>query len=75
MHRVECENHADAADYTGSDDARVGKFGVQAENAEDQQDEENVGLDDAGKKFLAGGKFKRDTQWICERDGRLVSDR
>src|SRR4051794_713787 len=43
------------------------EFGVETEHANNQQDEENVGLDDARKKLLSRGELKRHTQRVRER--------
>ena len=42
----------------GRDDAGMSEFGVEAEDADNQQDEKRVGRDDAGEKFLARGQFE-----------------
>src|SRR5262249_55874002 len=58
LHGIQSEQRADSANHAGSDYSGMGKFGVQAENANDQQDEEYVGLNDSGEEFLPPGQFK-----------------
>src|SRR6266849_8138492 len=67
MHGVEREDEADSADDTGRHHAGVGEFGVQAENAEDEEDKENIGLDDAREKFLPSGELEGHVHGIGER--------
>src|SRR6267143_2452415 len=42
------------------------ELSVDAKNSKNQQHKENIGLDDAGKKFLAGRKFKRSARRIFQ---------
>src|SRR5215471_5229178 len=58
LHGIQSEQRADSANHAGSDYSGMSKFGVQAENANDQQDEEYVGLNDSGEEFLPPGQFK-----------------
>src|SRR6266478_8376124 len=46
----------------------MGEFGVQAENAEDEKDKENIRLDDAGEKFLTRGQLEGYAHGIGERE-------
>src|SRR5271167_3666502 len=45
----------------------MGEFGVQAKHANDQQNEEYVGLNDSGEEFLPPGKFKLDEFVVLQR--------
>src|SRR5277367_4553691 len=58
MHGVQGQHCADTADYAGSDDAGMRKFGVQAENTDEKKHEKDVWFNDARKKFLPRGKLE-----------------
>src|SRR6266404_7933464 len=47
------------------------EFGVEAQDAEDQKNKEDVRLDDARKKFLARREFKGHANWVCQRELHL----
>src|SRR5260370_36532322 len=71
IHGVKRENQANAADDSWSDHSGVRELRVNTKNSKNQQHKENIGLDNAGKKFLAGRKFKRRARRIFERELRL----
>jgi hypothetical protein len=58
MHRVQGQNQRDPANYARREQTGMGKFGVQPQNADDQQNEKHIGLYQPGKKSLPRRHFK-----------------
>ena len=52
IQRIQCEDEADATDHPRRDHPRMRKFGVKPKDTENQQDEDDIRLDNARKKFL-----------------------
>src|SRR5260370_31891242 len=66
LHGLQREIQANAADEAWSDHSGMRELSVEAKNSKNQQHKENIGLDNAGKKFLAGRKFKRRARRIFQ---------
>ena len=61
-------NSAMPPNTPGANSAGMRELGVEAQGADDQQNEKYVGLDDAGKKFFATGHIARDDYGMRQRE-------
>ena len=59
VHREKRQDERDAADHARREHSGMRKLNVEAENTDDQQNEEHVGLDDSREEFFACGHFVR----------------
>src|SRR5260370_21981941 len=66
LHGLQREIQANAADEAWSDHTGLRELSVDAKNSKNQQHKANFGRDNAGKKFLAGRKFKRRARRIFQ---------
>src|SRR6266481_7839062 len=58
MHRVERQHRANSADHARGDHAGVSEFGIEAQDADEKQEKENIRVNDTGQEFLTRGEMK-----------------
>src|SRR6202041_683839 len=68
VHRKERKHQSDTADDSRSKRAGMGEFHVESEDAQNQQNEKRIGLNDAGEKFFTAGHFLLGNDRMRERN-------